>query len=141
MSSIAIDAELARATLAQAGTVQVRVTGGSMGPWIRSGDVVELEPALPGGVRRGEVLVFERNGKLIAHRAVRRTTSGWITRGDALDAPDALVSDAAVVGRVIGLHLRWLTIARPNRRLRSLAGRVLLHTSPWWVRALKLLPR
>ena len=120
---IPISAELIRDALETAGQLPVPVRGGSMGPWIRSGDTVVVERAVD--VRAGEVLVFERDGRLIAHRVIARTEDGWITRGDAVERSDLPVGEELIVGRVRGLHLRCVTIDEPSPWLRRAAGRLL----------------
>jgi signal peptidase I len=118
------------------GSVCFRVFGGSMFPWIRPGDILfarrcEIEQA-----RAGEVILFERDGRLFVHRVLRRTITNsggiscrpLITKGDALEGVDAPVSSAELLGRVIRLHRR-----RRHIDLESfgqiLYGRLLAHVS------------
>lgn len=111
-----------------------------MGPWLRSGELVEVVPVVAGDVLAGDVIVFERAGRLIAHRAVRRTPAGWLTRGDALDRHDDLVGDASIVGRVRGVHVRGVRL-RASRRVGAMLGRALAAATPFLLYARRRLGR
>ena len=79
------------------------VSGSSMWPFIRSGDVVTAEPLGETPPRLGDVLAvtLPRSGKLALHRAVSRADGGWVMRGDALEVADGVVSAEDVLGRVV----------------------------------------
>ncbi|MFZ0412211.1 MAG: signal peptidase I [Candidatus Acidiferrales bacterium] len=112
------------------GSACVRVLGASMFPWIRSGDLVFVSRIDFDRVRRGQVILFERAGRLIAHR-VLRTASGAaiLTKGDSLDRADAPVRREEFLGRVTRLHRR-----RKHVDMESLAqellGRCVARFSP-----------
>ena len=86
--------------------------GGSMSPWIRDGDVVTVTPVTPGGpaapLRPGDVAAFRRpgSGSLTVHRLVRRSSGGWIARGDRLAGEDGLVPDGDILGTVTKVERR-----------------------------------
>ena len=117
-------AELAGDLLARGTEVRMRVTGSSMTPFIRSGDVVTLVPSPSEGVSLGDVIAFSPHpGRLILHRVVAGTARAPLTRGDAapcVDEPGALlgvVSRVERAGRVVRLGLG------PERRVLALAQR------------------
>lgn len=141
MGRILIDSELAREALGQAGCLRVAVRGGSMGPWIVSGDSIVIEAVRPEQVCVGEILVYEARGSLIAHRAERREHGTWITRGDSADRSDLPIEDDQIVGRVRGLHMRWVQLDDPPPKLRCLLGRVILRVSPHLNRARRWIRR
>jgi signal peptidase I len=118
-------AEEQRAVLAPAGSVSeisrkirsqgslcLRVLGGSMTPWIRSGDLVFIKRYDFERVSPGQVLLFERDGRFFVHRMIGRARSirpgekvAWlITKGDALDGLDAPVSPEEFLGRATRIH-------------------------------------
>ena len=101
------------------GHVCLRVSGTSMVPAIRPGDLVSVERARAAEIAPGEIVVFAREGRLIVHRVVARTGSpgdGYlVTRGDRTRRNDALVSSAELVGRVT-------QIARGHCRVRARSG-------------------
>jgi hypothetical protein len=77
--------------------VELRARGGSMWPLLRTGDWIRVEPALPGSLRRGDIVVIDGDNGLVAHRAV--AVDPLITRGDRMAAND-VADNAALVGRV-----------------------------------------
>lgn len=90
----------------------VFVTGGSMWPAIRSGDIVFVKGAAISQVSAGQVAVFEREGRLFVHRILARIDatgqegkgSFLLTKGDALGGTDLPVSSQEFLGRVVRLH-------------------------------------
>jgi hypothetical protein len=66
--------------------------------------VLTVEAVSLGQLSAGEIVVFAREGRLIAHRLVARTESAGVgylvTRGDRTRRNDALVSSAELLGRV-----------------------------------------
>lgn len=76
------------------------VSGNSMSPSIRDGDLV-LTARLWRGGEVGDVVLVERpsDGQLLLHRVIQRGAGWRRTQGDASLSPDAeRVSDAAVLG-------------------------------------------
>jgi len=86
------------------GKVRVCVSGSSMLPSIRPGDILlvqrtELHEAAP-----GDVVLFAREDRLIAHRVISQDCNNGIpclvTRGDSLDKNDPPVFANGLLGRV-----------------------------------------
>jgi signal peptidase I len=111
------------------GSACVRVLGASMFPWIRSGDLVFVRRIEFDRVRRGQVILFERAGRLIAHRVLRAASAAIVTKGDSLDRADAPVRREEFLGRVTRRHRR-----RKHVDMESLAqellGRCVARFSP-----------
>jgi len=83
--------------------VKVAVTGSSMFPFIRAGDVVTLRPRA--GALLGGVIAFLRpEARLVVHRVVARTGAGVVTRGDASPRTDDPVGWGDVLGHVAGVE-------------------------------------
>ncbi|MBM2832841.1 MAG: hypothetical protein HW406_2 [Candidatus Brocadiaceae bacterium] len=85
----------------------IPITGRSMLPLIRKGDHVLVVHGCD-GVRRGDVVVFRHEGKLIAHRVLHiyKETTGhrtFITKGDNSPQCDPPWSSREMVGRVSGI--------------------------------------
>jgi signal peptidase I len=85
----------------------IPITGNSMSPTIQDGDRVLVAHG-PAGVRRGDVVVCWRGGRLIAHRVLRichgSTGPTFITKGDGVSRLDPPVSPDEVVGRVLAVQ-------------------------------------
>lgn len=89
----------------------ISITGRSMFPLIREGDRVLVAHGCT-GMRRGDVIVFRRRGRLIAHRVLNilKSDAGpiFVTKGDNIPQFDPPLNDNEIVGRV-------LAIKRENR--------------------------
>lgn len=117
--------ELAAEVLRSFGRLRLRTTGASMLPAVWPGDVLSVRShgameALP-----GDIVLFARGGRLVAHRVVERALCDdkiqWVTRGDSVAGNDAPVSSDELLGRVTAIE-------RGSRRLtprQSLACRLI----------------
>jgi signal peptidase I len=85
----------------------IPITGHSMQPLLRAGDRVLVAHG-SAGVRRGDVIVFQRQGGLVAHRVLRVESrpSGrvFLTKGDNSRRFDPLLSANEVVGRALAVE-------------------------------------
>ena len=106
--------ELAAEVLRSFGRLRLRTTGASMLPTVWPGDVLSVRrhnvvEALP-----GDIVLFLREGRLVAHRVVERTICQdkmqWVTRGDSVESNDLPVSSGELLGRVTAIE-------RGSRRL------------------------
>jgi signal peptidase I len=126
--------ELAAESLRHSGMLQIRVNGWSMLPAIYPGDVVLIRALNGHQVSPGDIVLFQRQGRLFVHRVVRCGGTTVLTRGDAMRAPDPLVSTNELLGRVEyvireqrqivpsrKLRLRERTVARLVRRSNAAA--------------------
>jgi hypothetical protein len=114
--------DLAREVLARDSLLQFRARGGSMRPFIRDQDLIEVAPLSGEQARRGQVVVFELDGRLLVHRVVslRQGKDGMrlLVQGDALLYPDGWIQPKQVFGRVVALQRsgRWQRLDTPARR-------------------------
>jgi hypothetical protein len=102
--------DLAAEVLATFGQARLPVTGTSMFPCMRPGDLLEIRRP-SAAIQTGDAVVFERHGRLVVHRVVHRTGDLLIPRGDRLRHPDAPVSAAAILGCVTAIERRGRRIA------------------------------
>jgi hypothetical protein len=80
--------------------VRLRVQGASMFPAVRPGDVLTIERLGHSTLTLGDILVWTRAGRVIAHRVVAFDHGQPITQGDAVAAPDGAVHKVEIVGKV-----------------------------------------
>jgi hypothetical protein len=71
-----------------------------MYPTIWPGDTLELERAEPDALSVGDIVLFNRDRRLFAHRIWKTDTSATVTRGDAMPQADAAVKENELLGRV-----------------------------------------
>jgi signal peptidase I len=115
--------ELAAEVLRSSGKLRLRATGVSMLPAIWPGDILSVRNHDTAEALPGDIVLFAREGRLVAHRVVERTLCQdriqWVTRGDSVGSNDAPISSHELLGRV-------KAIVRGSRRLtphQSLASR------------------
>jgi len=105
-----------------------------MFPAILPGDVICVERASLDRVCEGDIVLFNRDGRLFAHRAVRvageAIDSGVLTRGDAMRSADAPVTESELLGRITFIDRNGRCIdARKNPRLLERAISTLIQRS------------
>ena len=100
----ALKCEIAGEVLRSFGSLRFAATGWSMLPAIWPGDTLVVDRISSEQVRVGDVVLIGRAGRLCAHRVISISvdsgTAYWITRGDAMAAPDRPVSEGELLGRV-----------------------------------------
>lgn len=133
--------ELAAEVLRAFGSLRLRATGTSMLPAIWPGDVLSIKGHAATEVLPGDIVLFRRDGRLVAHRCVERTIREcqvqWVTRGDSVEGSDDPVSSSEFLGKITTIERGlWKIDPHPsllNRavawvlRRSALAVRVLLH--------------
>jgi len=105
--------------------VRVRVTGRSMYPYLRGGEVVTIRPARVEPFGFGDLILARGpGGTLVLHRVIGRTVEGaWLTKGDGLRAPDAPVRPADVLGVVVLIQDGAENVRRLDTRAGKREGR------------------
>jgi signal peptidase I len=123
---------LMREAIERFGTARMRAYGGSMAPAIQPGDLLHIERARPRDLRPGDVILFERDGRLFAHRVVRWHRRRLITRGDAHFRSDPPIDADQIVGIVtIASRDGGDADFRKSAKTRMLAGAMRI----LWIRA------
>jgi signal peptidase len=89
--------------LNRGGEATVRVNGSSMLPSIWPGDSLTVRRSLIAEVRRGDIALFTRDGRLFAHRVIAVAGEHVVTQGDAVPLPDAPVSSDELLGVVVAV--------------------------------------
>jgi len=93
----------------------IPIIGKSMRPLIQPGDQVWIKHGYV-NVRRGDVIVFLQEEKMVAHRLLRICKDGSktmvITKGDNTSYLDSPISAHQVIGRVLKIKRgdRWISI-------------------------------
>ena len=118
--------------LLRAGTsARFRVTGSSMHPAIRSGDIVTVHPCPAGRIRKGQVICFRHETEMRLHRivAARGDSEGlfYLARGDALNEFTEKVRPQNILGLAVAVERNGTTVNfnPPFRRIFSAVRRLL----------------
>lgn len=106
---------LAGDVLRRFGGLRFRASGGSMLPAIAPGDLLEFRSCSATEVQGNDVVLLHRDHGLVAHRVVAISSTGLVTRGDALSADDAPWDPREVLGRLVG-HERGHRRLHPGGR-------------------------
>lgn len=114
---------LSRELLENGYGVRFRPGGFSMHPTIRDGETVTVEPVCAESVRRGDILLYRNESRVIAHRVVgirSAENSGLIftLRGDSLAACDAPIGAEQILGRIVSVERAGREIKLGGRRSR-----------------------
>ena len=109
--------------------LRVHVTGRSMRPFLKGGEVVTIRPARVEPFGFGHLILARGvGGALVLHRVIGRTMAGaWLTKGDGLQAPDAPVK----AGDVLGVVVLVQTVPGKIRRLDTRTGRLVCRLAAW----------
>jgi len=141
----ALGCELAAEVLRSSGRLRLRATGASMLPAVWPGDILSVRSHDVAEALPGDIVLFAREGRLVAHRVVERSLYQdriqWVTRGDTVEGNDAPVSSPELLGRVAAIE-RGSRRLTPHQSLASrlaswilcrsdLATRVLLRLRGW----------
>ncbi len=97
------------------------VLSGSMEPTLSVNDLVLVHAQEAYEI--GDVVVYQAGSSLIIHRIIEIRDEGFVTKGDANNTDDGVISPEAVKGRMI-LHIPYIGIA--VHFLQSLPGAVLV---------------
>ena len=90
--------------------LRVRVTGRSMRPFLRGGEVLTIRQTPSAYLRKGDLILFRNRYELpVLHRILtkRETEDGtfsFITKGDALMAFDEEIHEDSVLGKVLRIE-------------------------------------
>ena len=115
--------------------VRFRAIGASMQPTIEDGELITVAPVAPESVKRGDILLYQSESGVHAHRVVGRVKGTvpllegdcpldhYLLRGDASISCDAPVQLEQVIGRVVAVQRggRNLALDSPLANLLRLA--------------------
>lgn len=94
--------ELMHSILDRGASFRFKAKGGSMAPFIKSGDVLTVAGLQDKGPRIGDVAVVINsvNGAVLVHRIIATTSDGVLVKGDNCHQPDGVFKRDAVIGIV-----------------------------------------
>ena len=95
--------ELILAVARTSGEVSLKLSGTSMLPAVWPGDVVTVRRCDLAELQPRQIVLFHREGTLVAHRVLLASQNQLMTQGDSVPACDPPVNASEVVGQVIGI--------------------------------------
>lgn len=114
-------------------TISLNAPGGSMMPFIRSGDKIFISPVDNNTIRSGDILVFLRRSdeRVIAHRVVKTSSGRFLGKGDNVEEQnDGWVLFGDVLGRVEQVQREgrsvWLGVSMGNKLIAWLSRKNIL---------------
>lgn len=92
--------------LSSGSSLRIKVTGGSMYPFLKGGEILTIRKVPIASLRRGDLIFFkDSHGYPVLHRLIRKTRSDskfvFRTKGDALVGFDEPVSHEDVLGKAL----------------------------------------
>ena len=82
--------------------VRAEIHGESMLPALWPGDVIEIESCSLEDVQAGEIVLAQRDDRLVIHRMVARSAQNYfLLRGDSVACPDPPFAFEALLGRLV----------------------------------------
>lgn len=116
---------LLKAAVAQGACLRFRARGGSMGPFVRNGDVVTVAPLRHGQrIRLGDIVAFEhpQPDNLRLHRVIGRRGRLLLVKGDNTPAVDGLVPEERVLGVVVRIERNGVAVRLGVGRIGALVA-------------------
>jgi hypothetical protein len=100
--------ELGKEILKRGKRIRFRVMGGSMNPFIRVGDIVEIEPSDIWKLKAGDVAFYVRpKGQIVLHRVVSKREEDRVPvltcQGDASMEAEGPIYPSQVLGRAVSV--------------------------------------
>ncbi len=112
----ALKCELAAEVLRSFGRLHLQVTGWSMLPAVWPGDTLVLDRKTASEVSEGDIVLYRRNRRLVAHRVIQRLRDDQVlTRGDAMVNADTPIDNDHLLGRVAYVVRNGQLIEPPKR--------------------------
>ncbi|MGD2147791.1 MAG: S24/S26 family peptidase [Anaerolineae bacterium] len=135
---------LSEEILERGSALRFQASGDSMRPFIRSGDILVVEPAEARGVRAGDVVLVRQGERLLVHRVVAApldSADALTVKGDAHLMPDPPLRRDQVLGKVTAVQRAGTDVA-VCRGLPGLVARLLWGRPPYvGARAYRLFAR
>jgi len=94
--------------LKKGNSFRFRAKGGSMYPFIKSGQVIHVRPVSVSEIRYGDIIFYYNGNNVIVHRVIRKyrgkNKTKIVTKGDALRYPDKDISADSILGKVVAFE-------------------------------------
>ncbi len=108
--------DLKKDILQSGASVKIKLTGTSMYPYLKKGDIGYYKFVAPEFLKPGDIIAFEQDGCFITHRIIRNSNL-IITRGDACLNFDKPVDKSHIIGKLLQIERngKMISISSPCR--------------------------
>lgn len=89
--------------MARAPKLHLRVTSGSMMPFVQVEDSLLICPTQP-PPQIGDIIIFEKEGLALVHRVIDLRNDAVLTKGDALALPDGWIPRDQILGLCVAIN-------------------------------------
>lgn len=114
--------ELCLEIAGKAGILRLQAKGGSMDPFIRSGDWVEVALCKDtAAITKGDIILFKKDESLYMHRVVKIRNGCFIAKGDRSLGDDGSMSAEDLVGKAVAVERNGRKIDLYSRRNRMIS--------------------
>lgn len=110
------------------GEARFRAIGASMMPTIRPGDILTIQSDGAECLNPGQIVLFQRDGSLVAHRILEIAGEQVRTRGDSVGNADTPITKSEIVGRVVSVTRRGRSVPFHPGFWRGAGSYVLRHS-------------
>lgn len=112
--------------LSQGHQVEINAEGYSMYPLLQPGDKLTVTPAKWESLRKGDIIVWRDNDRLIAHRIIKKQADYCIPAGDARITNDGQIIPTQVLGRITAYRRNDVTKSISSFKSKFYASMIVL---------------
>jgi hypothetical protein len=132
--------ELVAEVACRFGEVRFRATGFSMLPSVWPGDLLTVRPSPLAEMQQHDIVLYRRDGKLVAHRILHIDKDCLTTQGDSVRLHDTPVAESDLIGQVVSISRRGRNVSTNLSRWGCI-GSFILRRSELCLRVTSLLVR
>ncbi len=124
-------------------SLKLTVSGNSMFPFLLENERVKIVPFQQSNINKGDILVFKKSGRFIAHRLIHidKKQNRLLTKGDFCFQKDSPLSTNEIIGKITVVYRKGKEI-RLNTQQRNMINLIIAKFSfilPYLARVLKKL--
>lgn len=102
--------------------IKFKACGSSMRPFVKDGDIVEIEPIKEfESINKGDILLFSRGNAVCLHRAIRLNGSNFTIKGDSSRYIDGKIDKEDIIGKLLSIERNGHQIEINNSWLNKIA--------------------
>jgi signal peptidase I len=105
-----IKADIFKKALSSEKSIQIRVFGSCMWPFLKNGEYIVINPANLKDICIGEIVLTYKEGNLLCHRVVIKKSDFIQTKADTFLRLDPPISEKDLIGKVVARKLQDKTV-------------------------------